>query len=176
MATPMTKQTLRALAEEKVRATVTALKAEAKARGLKVGSVDGYTLCIADMKIDVRPCMTTDRFFSKPTGKIAATVYGIEGYWRQAFPTKTFPEGKAGVNIGKVLDRVAAEKKQAAAEERFGAFRGMVAKWQEQASQAASEMNNYTGDETISTLAERLTLCERHADELAAVIAAQEAK
>ena len=100
----------RQIAEEKVRATIAALEEEAMVRGLGVAphSWGAQGRSVGGVDVRVKEGMTNDRWHSKPTGKVSVSVTGFRqpGAWHQAYPTKTFPEGKQGVNIGKVLDRV----------------------------------------------------------------------
>lgn len=102
---------LRAVAEEKCRVTMAALEEEAKRRGLEVTRTGERRIRAGGVAVEA----SSD--FPRPVpgaignynGKMHVTVYGVDCQFPQrgqVIPTKSFPEGKQGVNIGKVLDRV----------------------------------------------------------------------
>ncbi len=98
--------------QEKIEQTRAAIVAEAERRGLAVE--DAIVLpCrprvrIAGVLVELGEQHRGSALMGTRhgLGLLTVTVNGVHGYPRMVFPTKTFPEGKQGVNIGKVLDRV----------------------------------------------------------------------
>lgn len=90
----------------KIAATWAVLEAEAKLRGLEVANTPYRGQTIGGIRVFVREKMTPDKWRPIPTGNISASVYGVYDGLAVGLPQKTFPEGKSGVNIAKVLDRV----------------------------------------------------------------------
>ena len=145
--------------ERKIADTWAAIAAEAERRGLEVVQTPYSGKKISGVGVSIREQRTPDPWNSRPTGKISVRVSSIYVPNRvSSFPTKTFPEGKNGVNIAKVLDRVEecvakrqelaeaeAEKSRAASEAAeaevlvrrkaaaWDEAAGLVAKWREEA-------------------------------------------